>query len=42
MASQKVHDISDRPRYDFKKQPFVSLLNDPVGAFSQVPKICYM
>ena len=31
-------DISDRPRYTFKKHPFVSLLDDYIGAFLQVPK----
>ena len=36
MASQKVYDISDRLRYVFKRHPFVSLLDDPIGAFSKV------
>ena len=31
-------DISDRPRYTFKKHPFFSLLDDPIGAFLQVLK----
>ena len=38
MATQEVFDISDRPRYTFKKNPFVSLLDKPTGAYSQVPK----
>ena len=38
MASQEVFNISNRPRYNFKKYPFVSLLDDPIGAFLQVPK----
>ena len=38
MASQRVYDVSDKARYEFKKHPFVSLLDDPVGAFSQVLK----
>ena len=38
MATQEVFDISDRPRYTFKKHPFVSLLDDPIRAFPQVPK----
>lgn len=29
-------DISDRPRYKFKKHPFVSLIDDPLGEFSQI------
>ena len=36
MESQEVHDVSDRTRYVFKKNPFVSLLDDPIGAFSKV------
>ncbi|WP_233354903.1 hypothetical protein, partial [Vibrio cholerae] len=38
MATQGVFNISDRPRYNVKKHPFVSLLDDPIGAFLQVPK----
>ena len=38
MERQEVFNISDRPRYNFKKHPFVSLLSDPIGAFLQVPK----
>ena len=38
MATQEVFDISDRPRYTFKKHLFVCLLDDPIGAFLQVPK----
>ena len=38
METQGVFDINDRPRYDFKKHPFISLLDDPIGAFLQVPK----
>ena len=37
MASQEVHDISDKTKYLFKKHPFVSLLNNLIGAFSKVP-----
>ena len=36
MKSQEVHDVSDRTRYIFKKHPFVSLLNDLIGAFIKV------
>ena len=39
MARQEVFNVSNRPRYNFKKHPFVSLLDDPIGAFSQVSKI---
>ena len=38
MVSQEMYDVSDRPRYTLKKNPFVSLLDDPLGAFLQVPK----
>ena len=38
MATQEVFDISDRPRYTFKKHPFVSLLDDLAGAFLQMSK----
>ena len=36
MASQEVYDISDKNRYTFKKHPFVSFLDDLIGAFSKV------
>ena len=36
-ATQEVFDISDRPRYTFKKHLFISLLDDPIGSFLQVP-----
>ena len=36
MYSQNVCDVSDRPWYVFKKHLFVSLLEDPLGAFLQV------
>ena len=36
MARQEVYNVSNRPRYNFKKHPFVSLLDDPIGAFLQV------
>ena len=36
METQEVFDISDRPRYNFKKHPFISLLDDPIGTFLQV------
>ena len=29
-------DVSERPRYKFKKHPFVSLIDDPLGAFSEI------
>ena len=38
MARQEVYNVSNRPRYNFKKHPFVSLLDDPIGAFLWVPK----
>ena len=37
MANQGVCSISDRPRYNFKSYPFISLVDDPVGAFSCIP-----
>ena len=37
MARSSIYDISDRPRYKFKKHPFISLLDDPLHAFSRVP-----
>ena len=36
MARQEVYNVSNRPRYNFKKHSFVSFLEDPIGAFSQV------
>ena len=36
MAREEVFNVSNKPRYNFKKHPFVSLLDDPIGAFSQV------
>ena len=38
MARQEVFNVSNRPRYNFKKHPFISFLDDPIGAFLQVPK----
>ena len=38
MAREEVFNVSNRPRYNFKKHPFVSLLDDPIGAFFQVLK----
>ena len=38
MERQEVFNVSNRPRYNFKKHQFVSLLDDPIGAFLQVPK----
>ena len=37
MVSQGVFSISDRSRYNFKSYPFISLVDDPVGAFSCIP-----
>ena len=37
VVSSIVNDISDRQRYKFNKHPFVSMFDDPLGAFSQVP-----
>ena len=31
-----MHDVCDKPRYEFKKHPFISVLDDPIGTFSQV------
>ena len=36
MASQWVCSISDQPRYNFKSYPYISLVNDPLKAFSWV------
>ena len=36
-GNTRVFDINDRPIYKFKKHPFISLLDDPIGAFLQVP-----
>ena len=36
MESQSICDVNERPRYKFKKHPFVSLIDDPLGAFSQI------
>ena len=36
MASKTVYDISERLRYKFKKHPFVYLVDDLLGAFSQI------
>ena len=38
MERQEVYNVSYRPRYNFKKHPFVSLLDDPIGAFLHVSK----
>lgn len=37
MDTPQVVDITKRNRYKFKKHPFVSMENDPEGAFSQTP-----
>ena len=29
-------NVNDQPRYNFKRHPYVSLLDDPLRAFSQV------
>lgn len=33
-----MYDLSEKTRYTFKKHPFVSFLDDPLGAFSKVLK----
>ena len=38
MGSQEIYDGSERPRYVFKKHLFISLLDDLLGEFSQVPE----
>lgn len=38
MARQEVFNVRNRPKYNFKKHQFVSFLDDPIGAFSQVPE----
>lgn len=38
MASQKIFDVIEILRYKFKKHPFVSLVDDPLGTFSQIPQ----
>lgn len=38
MERQEVYNVSNRARYNFKKYPFVSLLNEPIGEFFQVLK----
>ena len=38
MGSQEVYDVNKRPRYIFMKNSFISLLDDPLGAFLWVPK----
>ena len=36
MESQTICDVSERPRYKLNKHPFVSLIDYPLGAFSQI------
>ena len=36
MERKEVFNVNNRPRYNFKKYPFVSLLDDPIGEFLQV------
>lgn len=36
MKNPIVCDVSERPRYMFKKHPFISQVDDPLGAFSRV------
>ena len=36
MATKEVYDVSDRPRYTFKKYPFISLLDDLTRAFLEI------
>lgn len=36
MESQSVCDISERPRYNIKKHPFVYFIDDPLGKVSQI------
>lgn len=36
MENPTVYDVSEIPRYKFKKHSFISLVDDPQGAFLQV------
>ena len=36
MENQLVCDVSERPRFKFMKNPFVSLIDDHLGVFSQI------
>ena len=38
MEKQEVFSVNDQPRYNFKSYPYISLLDDPLGTFSQVLK----
>ena len=38
MARQEVFSVNDRPKYNFKSYPYISLLDNPLGTFLQVPK----
>ena len=40
METQEVFNISDKPRYTFKKHPFISLLDDPIRAFFENAAKC--
>lgn len=37
METPQVVDITKRNKYKFKKHPFISMENNPEGAFSQTP-----
>ena len=36
MVKQVVYSVNYQPRYNFKRHPYVSLLDDPLGVFLQV------
>ena len=36
MMNPTIYNVSERPRYVFKKPPFISQVDDPLGAFLQV------
>lgn len=38
MENPTSSDVNQRPRYVFKRNPFISQVYDPFGAFSQVPE----
>ena len=39
MKTPIVCDVIERPRYKFKKHPYVSMEDHPLGELSQVPHI---
>ena len=38
MMNPIVSDVSEMPRYVFKKHPFISKVDDPLGEFLQILK----